>query len=302
MFKKAAESAGSSSGTGSQKGAPTVFKSSQEAEELNRTLTHLSNTSTQMCDFGKVNKRMWAKDVFALAHNGIRSELSDLSTALQALKAMRTTVTLNEYSDFRQWWGTFSSVVVDYLALEENVLMPWIHRAVENAEKRDHRAAEFLEASKGRRHSLRGAILAISKNFSALLDPLPPALQAKSPSKTKSAVNIVLHIDRVISLIADYMWEEEMQLSGVVSGNYPESEKDKVLKSMIEFMTSERVSRSSEFLVLQTRWMTDPKLAKSHTKFITAIHDCPYSKFQTAFEMNHAGAIAVLKVKGGLEG
>jgi hypothetical protein len=316
LFKKAAEkdasppagggppgSAGGSPGCGSGPGGAVpselVFKNEAEIADLDRTLTHLTNSSMDMCEYGKgSNKSVWARDIFALLHNGIRCELRDLSTCLRALKSIRENLTLHDYKELRSWWTTFSSVITDYVGLEDRVLIPWVEAALAQATSPDTRASSFVAAASGRRHTLRGAILAIGRMFSTMCDPLPAPLRAKAPPQSKTATSIVMHMDRVISLIADYMWEEEMQLTGLLSAQYDERrDRDEILAAIVRHMTSELASKSSEFLVLQTRWMTDPKMAKAHTKALLAIHDCQYAKLQSQFEMNHAAIVAVLKVK-----
>jgi hypothetical protein len=301
LFKKAAENAGPQSSSPIPGQGARIFQCAEEASELDRSLTHLTNASLELCSYGKVNKMLWTKDIFALVHNGLRHEMKDLSLVLQAMKFIRENLTLNEYKELRAWWTVFSAIVSDYFQLEEKVLLPWVSKAVEEASIPDTRASSFLASTANRSHTLRGAIMGIGKLLSILCDPLPAPLRENAPAQAKIASDIVFDMDRVMSLIADYMWEEEMQLAAVTSAHYDaKAERDSIFTRVVQHMTSDISSCASEWLVLQTRWMTDPKIAKAHTKVLTAIFDCPYSKLQTQFEMKHAAAVAVFKVKGGM--
>lgn len=299
LFKKAANSVVSQVQTSNtQQGL--VFKDEGEAKVIDRTLIHLTNASMEMCPYGRVNKKAWTKDIFALVHNGLRREMSDLSTILQAFKVIRENLSLTEYQELRGWWTVFSSIIADYLLLEQKVLFPWVLAATKQAKTPDARADAFLAGASARSKTLRGATMAIAKMFNTLIDPLPDALKALAPPRSKLASDIVLQIDRIISLMADYLWEEEMQLAGVTSAVYSESsERNRLFTQIVQFMTSDSVSRSAEWLVLQTRWMADPKLAKAHARALMSMAtDCPYSKLQTQFEMKHAAVVSVFKVKG----
>lgn len=279
-----------------------VFKDSDEASVLDRGLTHTTNASMEMCSYGKLNKKAWTRDIFALVHNGLRREMEDLSIILQAFKVIRENLSLTEYQELREWWIVFTAIIADYLLLEQKLLLPWALAATQRVSTSDARADTFLSGAPVRAKTLRGATMAIGKMFTTLLDPLPEMLRAQAPPQSKLASDIVLHIDRVISLVADYLWEEEMQLAAVTSAVYAESsERNNLFTEIVKFMTSDEVTRSDEWLVLQTRWMTEPKLAKAHSKALMLMAtDCPYSKLQTQFEMKHAAAVSVFKVKGDL--
>lgn len=304
LFKKAAKGVTAAQPVGEQsERSNLVFKDSEEASVLDRSLTHTTNASMEMCPYGKANRKAWTRDIFALVHNGLRREMSDLSVILQAFKVIRENLSLTEYQELREWWTVFSAIIADYLQLEEKLLFPWALSATQRAETPDARADAFLASAPARSKTLRGATMAIAKMFSTLIDPLPETLRANAPPKSKLASDIVLHIDRVVSLVADYLWEEEMQLATVTSAACPESsERNRLFTQIVKFMTSDTVTRSEEWLVLQTRWMTDPKLAKAHTKALMLMAtDCPYSKLQTQFEMKHAAVVSVFKVKGDLD-
>lgn len=275
-----------------------IFKSEDEAGDMDRTLQHMQNESLNMCSYGKDNKRQWAKDIFALAHNGLRCELKDLSTMLQAFKFIRGNITTTEYADMRKWWTVFSGLISDYVGLETTVLIPWVEACLKESGSDDAGAKEFLEAAASRLKTLKGAALAIGKLFCIICDELPPALRAKAPSKQKAASSIMLHTDRFISLLVDFMWEGEMQLSGLLSDFYNEKlYREKLLTEMVNHMTEDSSARTDEWLVLQTRWMSDAKLARAHLRVLSNIHRFSPVKVLSTFEMQHAGIVLIMKTK-----
>lgn len=275
-----------------------IFKNEDEAGDMDRTLQHIRNESLLMCSYGKDNKRQWAKDILALAHNGLRSELKDLSTMLQAFTFIRGNITTTEYGDLRKWWTVFSGLISDYVGLETTVLIPWVGACLKESGRDDDGAAKFLETAAGRLKTLKGAALAIGKLFCIICDELPLALRAKAPSKKKAASSIMLHTDRFISLLVDFMWEGETQLSGLLSDFYDEKlYREKILTGMVNHMTDDSSARTEEWLVLQTRWMSDAKLARAHMRVLNNIHRFSPVKLLSSFEKQHAGIVLIMKSK-----
>jgi hypothetical protein len=301
LFKKAAQGAATPNSPANAMQCE-VFKSATEAAAMDRQLTFLSCPSTQMCSYGKdVNSKDWARDILALCHNGIRCEMLDLGVILQAFQNIREGLTIAEFSDLRGWWQTFNGIVMDFIVLEDLVMIPWMTKAVQSVSTPDERASSFLSLSVGRRQAIRMAAMQVSKAFGTLCDALPAALREKAPPSDENAIDIVVQLDKFIVLTADYMSDEETSLSETVSLEYKEKkERDAILHAIVNHMTSPQAHRLEEFMVLQTRWMSDSKIARAHAKVLTSIFDCPISKFQTQFELSHAGIVAVFKIKGNL--
>lgn len=48
-------------------------------------------------------------------------------------------------------------------------------------------------------------------------------------------------------------------------------------------------------LVLLTRWMSDPKMARSHVKMLQEWHECSYSSLVIHYEKIHGNLVTQLK-------
>lgn len=281
-------------------GSQQIFKSPKEAVPLQAPFTFESTDSLAYCGYGKVNKKAWTKDILALVHNAVRSELIDLTMVLRSIQKLHVQLRVADVIKVREWWQVCFNVVLDYFDLEMKHLMPWIQRALEGTTSNTNGAKEFIQTLPQRQKQLRDLVMAISKAFGDLCDP-PAINMAKSggeASTAKKAMLIVNSLDALVTQTCGYMSEQESQLPPMLTAAYKSEKKERelILKAIIKHL-ARNARKSDIFLVLLTRWMPDAKTTKSFTKTMLEIHECNYSSLQTQFEMNHAGFVHQFSVK-----
>lgn len=280
--------------------AAPVFKSAVEAVPLQAPFSFEGNASLAYCDYGKVNKKLWTKDILALVHNAVRSELNDLTIVLRSIQKLDIQTRIGDFVKVRGWWQVCSGVVLDFLDLEMKHLMPWIQNAVENAKLQDTLCKDLVGIVPQRQKDLRDLVMSISKAFGDLCDPLAINL-AKTKHETstaKKAMLVVNSLDALVSQTCDYMSEQETRLPPTLTAVYKseKKERDPILTKVIKYF-GKSARKSETILVLLTRWMSDSKATKSFTKTMLEIHECNYSSLQTQFEVHHAGFVHQFSVK-----
>lgn len=280
--------------------AAPIFRNADETVPLQAPFTFEGIASLTYCDYGKVNKKMWTKDILALVHNAVRSELNDLTILLRSIQKLHIRLRIGDFVKVREWWQVCNGVVLDFLDLEMKHLIPWINNAVENAKSKDDSANELVKVMPQRQKDLRDLVMSISKSFGALCDPLAINL-AKTKHETstaKKAMLVVNSLDALVTQICDYMSEQEMRLPKTLTSVYKseKKERDPILTKVIKYV-GKSTRKSEIILVLLTRWMSDSKTTKSFMKTMLEIHQCNYSSLQTQFEVNHAGFIHQFSVK-----
>jgi hypothetical protein len=306
LFKRAAQSAATGNGASNiPMNACTsgIFKCADDVKELQQPLESSSSPSLQMCDYGKRGTDApWTKDVFALVHNGIRHEMEDLVVMLLAFQNIGDALVTVDFSELRGWWNTFSDIVEDYLDLEEKVIMPWVNAALTGQKSPDSKMALLVNESSVRRQGILDSLLQLRASFEIVCKH--GAAPRTSPVPVNMvALEIFRGLDNITVKIADYFTEEETLLSAMLSLFYPneKDERDRILASIVKHATSGEAECVEEFLALQTRWMTDQKGAKAHQKFLQSVFEFSQSKINSQFELQHAGTVAVFKVKGNIE-
>lgn len=302
LFQKSAKSILSDGGANVQNDTALVFVSSGEAALLDSDFGFELNSATAMalCEYGKSNKKFWVKDVLALTHNAIRSEVADLVIMLKACKIIRATLTVGDMSNIRSWWHTFSSVLLDYLDLEAKILQPWIQAGMDSTKSPDSACAAFVSTMPTRQHELRGLVVDVAKAFGELCDGKRAASKPTEPkvSRCEKAMHVFTSLDRLISAMSGYMWDSEERLSGPLSAVYKNEKKEReaIMTAAISHIAA--ASRNPDIMfVLHTRWMTDSKGVKSYAKQLQDIYDCSLSRLQAQFEVNHAGVVHQFRVK-----
>lgn len=280
--------------------AAPIFQTPVEAVPLQAPFSFEGNSSLEYCDYGKMNKKKWTKDILALVHNAVRSELNDLTIVLRSIQKLGVQLRIGDFVKIRGWWQDCSGVVLDFLDVEMKHLMPWIKNAVENAKSKDESCTDLFRILPQRQKELRDLVMSTSKAFGDLCDPLAINLaKAKHETSTaKKALLVVNSLDALVSQTSDYMSEQETRLPETLTAVYKseKKERDPILTTVIKYF-GKSARKSEIILVLLTRWMSDSKATKTFTKTLLEIHDCNYSSLQTQFEVNHAGFVHQFSVK-----
>lgn len=280
--------------------AASVFKTPNEAAPLQAPFTFDGSSALAYCEYGKVNKKLWTKDVLAIVHNAVRSELNDLTSLLLSAQKMGAQLRVRDFINIRDWWQICSGVVLDFLDLEVKYLMPWFRNALQNPKTKDVASEQLVESLPTQQKDFRDLVMNISKAFGDLCDP-PAVNQVKDKQQTptdKKAMLIVNSLDALVSKLADYMYEQENKLPSTLTSIYKseKKERDPIVTKIVKYI-AKNARKSEILLVLLTRWMSDSKAAKSFTKTIVGIHGCNYSSLQSQLELNHAGFIHQFRVK-----
>lgn len=280
--------------------AEVIFKNPKEAGALQAPFSFEGNTSLALCDYGKINKKVWTKDILALVHNAVRSELNDLISLLMSAKKIGTGLQVRDFANMRKWWQVCSSIVLDFLDLEVKVLTPWFQGALDKSKSEEKESREMLEMMPRRQGELRDLLMSISRAFGDVCDP--PAVNMAKPKNTttldRRALLVVNSLDALISQVCEYMWEQEMRLPPMLTNVYKSErkERDVIIKRLLTHVT--KSSRKADImLVLLTRWISESKYSKALTKLLVEATECTYSSLQSQFEVNHAGFVHQFKVK-----
>lgn len=298
LFKKAASATKSQTETGDF--SEKIFGSKADVLGIEVPLHFLDEKSLKFCDYGKNTNGVWTKDIFALVHNGIRCELMDLGTCLKAMKNIGLSLTSKDCADLERWWQVFAEILADFLALDENVLEPWIFSAVSAEEGQLSSGDNLMSWCCSYRKEMREQLSNISKLLRSISENATTTSSVIFDQRREWFIGAFTSMADLGRTVADYLEKEETMFAVILADHYASEkiEREAILDAIFQYMMSDKAIRLSEFLVLQTRWMADPRDQKAHTKYMLSAKNWPLSKFIAQYEMLHTGIVAVFKVKG----
>ncbi|PXF44705.1 hypothetical protein BWQ96_05562 [Gracilariopsis chorda] len=278
-----------------------IFSLPVEVEALQVPFQH-DTISLDYCDYGKANKKLWPKDIFAVVHNALRSELKDLSVLLRALKKVGPQLRVGDFSVIRPWWQVCSGVILDYIDAEEKYLIPWIEKAIEGQEASLKPSGQFFSEMGKKRAEIRGVVHDATNMLKDFCDAPDPTKGLAKMSNAQRAIMLMGCFDALVFRLGLYMTKEEEIFPEVLEGHYTseKKERDQIIGKMVKFYVK-KGRRCDSMLVLLTRWMTDVKTQKSFKKALLDVHDCNYKFLQTNFEVTHAGFVQQFRVRAGLQ-
>lgn len=285
-----------------------VFQQTADAESIRSKFSFEGDEALAYCEFGKANKKMWPKDVFAFFHNAVRCELQDLTTILRALQSIGVKLTVGHFVNLRVWWQTSSAIMLDYLDMEVKVLEPWIAIALDSHKGDTEQAVSFFRTMPKRQEQLRNLLLNIAQAFADVCDGGGKKGSTSSESsdsanlKSLSQKTLILLgiLDAYVVEVTHYMLEQEQQFVSPLSEEYKSAKKDREVlmgKGVKHFL---KKGRKRDFmLVLLTRWMSDDKAAKNVIKMIEEWHDCDFDMIIARYENSHGNLVHQLKETAG---
>lgn len=281
-----------------------VFQQAGDVQCLPAVKLDVNSSRIAYCEYGKPNKKMWPKDVFAFFHNALRCELIDLISILESLHSLGARLTVRHLAYTRSWWQTCSALLLDYLDMEVKYIEPWVAIGLDENSGEIELAMTLFQAMPQRQQELRDKFVLISKAFGDICDFETVADSSKSnatmmPANVKTlaekTVQLLRNLETCVTEMASYMHEQEEVFTPALIEAYKSEKKDKELlmgKAIRHFM---KKGRKGEFmLVLLTRWMEDAKVARSHVRMIQEWHDCVYITMVTQFENTHANIVHLL--------
>lgn len=273
-----------------------VFTLQQEVQVLKAPF-QFNSVATQYCEYGKANKKDWTKDILAILHNALRSELLDLITLLNCLKKLAMKSTISDFDGIRNWFQVCSGVVLDYCDMESKYLFPWIQEAAtQNDSLAD--ANKFFSQMPTRQQQIRDIVMSSSKSFGDLCN----AGQTTSKmTNAQMAILIMGGLDALVYQLFDYMLEQEKHLPPLLTSVYKSEKKEReaIMRKILKFITK-KSRRGDTTLVLFTRWIEDSKRQKTLVKELQIVCAVNFAALQSQFEMNHAGFIHQFRVKAGM--
>lgn len=151
-----------------------VFQTATEAESFRSNFSFEGNTQClEYCEYGKVNKKAWPKDVFAFFHNPVRCEVLELANILRVLQGIGRKLTIGHFVNVRMWWLTCSAIILDYLDMEVKSMEPWIAIALEQKENQDDCKVplKFFQAMPNRQKEIRDLTSNITVAFGDVCNP-----------------------------------------------------------------------------------------------------------------------------------
>lgn len=182
----------------------------------------------------------WALDVFSLLHNGIRREMMDLYFILGEMRKMYLGLREDDISMFFDWFELFGSFLLDYFAVEEDVIYPWIEAKGANLKG---------ELGIRSRMQMRGKVGHV---MFRMQDARENAFQYLNYSEQYK--KLLEFIDSFSSKLLDYFTAEELDLPPIISKYYKPSDKKKVDKDIYKFLI-EQGRYPWAYVCILTRWM-----------------------------------------------
>lgn len=278
-----------------------VFALPAEAEALQVPFQH-EMISLQYSEYRKANKKDWVRDIFAIVHNPLRSELKDMTILLGSIKMVGPQLRIGDFSAVRPWWQICSGVILDYLDAEGKYLLPWIETAVKGESAQSTPPGEFLGAAEERRKEIRDVIYQAANMFKELCDMEDQASKSKPKmSNSQKAIVLLGTLDALVFRLGEYINKEEELFPDLLVAHYKseKKERDVIIGKIVKFYVK-KGRRCDSMIVLLTRWMEDAKAQKNFKKALMDIYDCNYKSLQTAFEVDHAGFVQQYKIRAGI--
>lgn len=181
----------------------------------------------------------WAMDSFALIHNAIKAELSDLYNIANVMQRRKLLLTLKDIDVFYEWWVDFREFTLQALTIEEEVLFPWIG-------SKDYLRGAFKRSERMRVNgATRNTIANITEYREKFLPYLPVGERLNGfLVQLKEFDTLLMHYDAVAA-----------SLPGYIETLFKQKEKDANTKEVVAaFRGSDGYNRN---LVLLARWMPD---------------------------------------------
>mmetsp|Transcript_2991 Transcript_2991/g.9167 ORF Transcript_2991/g.9167 Transcript_2991/m.9167 type:complete len:489 (+) Transcript_2991:152-1618(+) len=182
----------------------------------------------------------WALDIFASLHNSIRREMMDLYFILGEMRKMYLGIREADINRFFDWFELFSAYLLDYFAVEEEVIYPWIEKK-----------GAKLQGELGTRNrmQMRGKVGHVIFRMDDARENSFPYLNYSEQFK-----KILEFIDMFSSKILDYFTAEELDLPPIINKYYKPSDKKKLDKEIVKFFM-EQGRYPWAYICVLTRWM-----------------------------------------------
>ncbi|CAN8062960.1 unnamed protein product [Agarophyton chilense] len=302
LFKKnAAKNKDAIYGINCEHDQEPIFRHPNEVEAMDSPFQH-ETISLDFCEYGKANKELWPKDIFAVFHNAVRSELKDLTILMKAIKKVGAQLRVGDFSVIRPWWKICAGVLLDYMDAEQKYLIPWIKEAIEKKDALSRPCGQFCSQFHIKTKEIRSTIHETTETFKQLCDTEPEISETNTRmSNALRAVFLVGCFDALVYQVGNYLNKEEELFPEILASHYPseKNEKDLIMGKMIKFYVTKGRDRDI-MLVLLTRWMTDVKTQKRYRKALLETCDCNYKSIQTKFEVSHAGFVQQYRIRAGI--
>jgi len=102
--------------------AGDIVGDASDAYEIPKAQLKVAKDALRYSPFGG----RWSQDIFSLPHNGVRSELRDLSVLSRAIWQLGVAAEAEDVELFLSWWYVFEGFTVEYFDFEERVLFPYL--------------------------------------------------------------------------------------------------------------------------------------------------------------------------------
>lgn len=291
LFQKSAKKKSNSDLSAKAFLSNAIFSEESDAEAILRPFSFEGKRTLEYADYGKMNKKLWAKDVFSIFHNAIRCELKDLTCLLKSLRSRGANLLIGDFAGVRHWWQICFAVLLDYFDMESKYLEPWFSVAVESSENNEGcaKAATLLKSIPVRQSEIRELILNATKSLTSICEP-PSKDGDPTGGKhlSQNAVLTVKTLDAIVFEVCEYLFDEEEIFTPVICDAYKSEKKEKdVLVAKAIKHISKKGRQGDCMLVLMTKWMTEPKMVKGHIKSIEELTECNYPSLVEDFEEHH---------------
>lgn len=213
----------------------------------------------------------WAMDSFALIHNAIKKELSDLFHIGNVMQRRKLMLTMDHIEVFYEWWADFKEFTLEALSVEEDVYYAWVG-------SKDYLRGAFKKSERMRVNgATRNTITNIIEYRDKFLPYLPVGERLDGLLVQFNEFQTILdHYDAVAASLPAY-----------IETLFRQKEKDNNTKEVIaEFRRRDGYNRN---LVLLVRWLPDRSMkrwALSHLKPKDLIH---FKGWRKVIQEEHCG-------------
>mmetsp|Transcript_4738 Transcript_4738/g.14296 ORF Transcript_4738/g.14296 Transcript_4738/m.14296 type:complete len:475 (+) Transcript_4738:75-1499(+) len=223
---------------------------------------HINEPSMSLTPFGVDH----AVDLFAMPHNAIKSELSDMYTIVASIRRRSILVEVEDLELFFEWWEDFNTFVVRCFEVEDKFVMPWVTRRVNVSNTIMQQTTRNLRKAKFT-YTLRQ------------ISNMKECIGNMHPGEVISKVN--RNLDKLVPMLLEYFTDTERVLCPMVVRAYSEGEKKLLDREIYDFI---RTTDDADLVVgLLLRWMAPKERKHWRNNVVGVFERGSFKELENAF-------------------
>jgi len=216
-------------------------------------------------------RESWSVDLFAVGHNTVKTEILDMYDIVKSLEDQGRAVAKGPVSYFCGWWGTFLTVVTEFLDMEDQVIFPWIENKADLSGTKLSKSNRTLT-----RRQLRDLMLEATAQESNLIY-IPPSEVVVKMLEVLNELNIVL---------LTYFNRVKARMPQLVDKNFTE---DEYRLSLLPAISNHLRSGEdwNKLAPITVRWMREDQAASWQSEFLTRREKRKFSTWVRLVKRTH---------------